>query len=94
MNWYVILFPFCYNIYSKGAKKIAKFNILVNYVMRKLCIKEIIRNSNEVEKIKLFMFDTSTLNIYENTLNHLPVHENQITIWSPKQREIIFNKGT
>ncbi len=92
INWSIILFPLCYSNNNKGGKKVNKFNLLVNYAKRKLCIKDVILKSNEIEKLKIFLFDSSSHKKFEKLKNHLPKEKNDTNIWDYNQRDILLKE--
>ena len=64
----MILLPFCY---FKN-QRLSQYDVLKKYVFNKICVKEIISKSNELEKLKIFLMDNTLRNKYEKLENFLP----------------------
>ena len=75
-----IFFPFCLNKKSKARSQ--KYQILSNYVMKKICIKEYINSINENEKLKFLILDKNKSKIFESLPNYFPNSLNNKTIWN------------
>jgi hypothetical protein len=76
----VILPKFCINS-KKTMKRLRQYHILKNYILKKLCITNFLKASNEIEKIKYFYFNLEELNEYNSLLNPLPWSHEINNIW-------------
>ncbi len=80
--------PCCY----RNKQLLVKYDILKRYVFNKICVKEIIVKSNELEKLKLFILDNTQRDKYEKLETFLPIN-NMKSIWEVKERENILDQN-
>lgn len=78
----MILLPFCF----MRNQRLAQHELLKKYVFNKICVKEIISKSNELEKLKLYMLEYNLRCKYDKVDNCLP-GENVKSIWDSKEQE-------
>ena len=81
----MILLPFCY---FKN-QRLSQYDVLKKYVFNKICVKEIINKSNELEKLKIFLMDSTLTKKYDKLVNFLP-DKNVKSIWGSKERKEYF----
>jgi hypothetical protein len=82
INFYQIFFPkFC--LFKNINKKIRnQYEILIDYINNKLCVKELINSLNEIEKLKYHLLPKEDLVNFNAKNNPLPNDKNMKTIWS------------
>jgi hypothetical protein len=59
-----------------------RYEILIDYLNNKLCVKEIIKGMNEIEKLKYHLLPKEDLLNFNAKSNPLPNDKNMKTIWS------------
>ena len=84
----MILLPCCY----RKNRILDKYGILKKYVFNKICVKEIISKSNELEKLKLFILDNTSRNKYDKIETFLP-RKYSNSIWEVREREEILEQN-
>jgi len=82
-----ILPGFCF---KEKNKNLIFYNLAKNYIKKMISIGSIIQRSNDVDKIKAFLFDENTINVFENLKNPplKNLKEDTKTIWT----ETIFEE--
>jgi hypothetical protein len=71
-------------------KNLKIYEILVAYVHNKLCIKEYLKNINEVEKLKYILFSKDNLKIIESKQNIFPKSREIKSIWDEENMNPII----
>ena len=88
ISWSMILMPFCFS----KKPNIAQYEVLKDYVFNKICVKEIISKSNELEKLRLFTLDNILRNKYNKMENLFPSKDVE-SIWDSNKREEILGEN-
>ncbi len=80
--------PFCFS----KKPNISQYEVLKDYVFNKICVKEIISKSNELEKLRLFTLDNTLRNKYNKMENLFPSKDVE-SIWDSNKREEILGEN-
>jgi hypothetical protein len=85
-----VLLGMCCPIYYTTRKKTLEYESLKDFVISKICIKELLVKFNEIDKFKTTFLSHSELKAFEEVLNPFPALKGVNSLW--KFEESIKNE--
>jgi hypothetical protein len=76
-----VLIGSCCPINQVSKKKALEYESLKEYVISKICIKELLVKLNEIDKLKATCLSLSQIKAFEEVLNPFPAFEGVNSLW-------------
>lgn len=87
-----VLLGSCCSI-CNNSNKTKEYNSLKNFVISKLCIKELLVKFNEIDKFKATLLTNPQLKAFEEVHNPFPVFEGVNSLWKSEEYLNIKNES-